>query len=237
MIISDLIASSMRKIGAIASGETPTPAEQQDALSSLQTMLQSWAAEKINVFSSVREEFVMSAGTGTYTWGVGGSINTLRPNKILGVSVTDSSDISHPVEIISEGEYSKISSKTSVGRPYALFSNYTFPYVTIYLYPVPNAAETLLFISLKPFTESSSFETVNDTLSLPTHYEEAVIYNLAIRIAPEFGVTIPLAVAAIAKNAYNRLTTLNSANYVEPIKISVPVGAGSRYNINSDFYR
>ena len=237
MLVSDIIHSALRKIGAVSAGEVVEPDEQQDALEALQVMLRSWSAEKLNVFSSVHEDFTLVAGTEEYTWGVGGTINTLRPNQVTGVSIVDSSGVTHPVSIIDESKYRLISTKDTSSRPYNLFPRYTYPYVIITLYPVPPDAETLKLESLKPFTESSSFSSVSDTLAIPTHYEEPIIYNLAVRCAPEYGKAIPASVAAIALDSYNRLTTRNAGNQVESIGIDLPVRSSGKYSINSDSYK
>jgi hypothetical protein len=237
MQVSAILKSAARKIGVVASGESLTSDEQSDALTALQSMLRSWAAEKINVFSSVRENVTLVASTSLYTWGTGGTISTARPNQVLSAYIVDSSGTSHPVDIISEGRYNQISLKTLVRRPHSLYPQYTFPRVNVYLYPVPDAAETLTITSLKPFTETSSFSSTSSTLSMPAQYEEPIIYNLAVRLAPEFGKTVSRELALTAMNSYNRLTTLNSANYVEPVKIVLPVSASGGYSINSDSYR
>ena len=234
MLVSDIISAAMRKLGVIASGEVIDPEELQDALVALQSMLQSWSAEKINVFSSVRETHTLVSGTSLYTWGVGGTINTLRPNQVTGASIDDSSSVTHAVEIISEGVYRGISVKSTSSRPYYLFPQYTYPYITLRLYPTPNTGETLNLESLKPFTEASSLSAITDTLAMPVNYEEPIIYSLAVRLAPEFGKTVPASVIAIANSSYNRLITLNSANYIEPTKILLPVSSTGRYSINSD---
>ena len=236
MLVSEIILAAVRKLGAIASGETIGSSMQDDALESLQVMLRSWSAEKINVFSSVHEDFTLVAGTASYTWGSGGDITTARPNKITGASILESS-ITYPVEIISEGKYREIAAKTTVSRPYYLYPEYNYPLITINVYPVPVSADTLKLESLKPFTETSSFTATSDTIAMPSHYQEAVIYGLAIRVAPEIGKEVPLSVAAIARSSYDRITKLNSSNQVEPVGVVVPAGIQGRYSINSDCYR
>ena len=237
MLVSTLIESSARKINAVASGETMTAREQKDFLEGLQSMLRSWSAEKINVFSSTSETFVLTPPTYLYTWGSGGTIDAARPNQILKATIDDSDSVTHSVDIIGEGRYTEISSKAVTGRPYALFPRFAFPYVQVYLYPVPSSAETLNLYSIKPFTETSSFASVDDTIQMPANYEEPIIYNLSVRMAPEFGKSIPVEVAAIASSSYNRMITLNAGNYVEPVKIVLPAGAHGGYSINTDSYR
>jgi hypothetical protein len=238
VIVEDWLKASLRKINVYASGETPTPENLADALSAGQSMLRSWAAERINVFASTKETVTLTPGTFLYTWGTGGSINTDRPHQVLDASIVDGSGVTHEVEIISERKYRSVTVKATISRPYALFFHPAFPLANIYLYPVPDTAETLSLDSLKAFTETSSFTDLTDTLSFPAQYEEALIYNLAIRLAPEFGKTITTEVAAIASSSYNRIITLNSANQVEPASIVLPASApyGARYSINSDSY-
>jgi len=232
MLVSTLINSSARKCGIVASGASVTSDESTDILEAMQIMLRSWAAEKVNVFHSVSETFTLAAGTATYTWGVGGAISTLRPNGLIGASIL-SSGVTYGVDILSETEYRRITTKTTGGRPYGIFVDYGFPYVTIKLYPAPDAADTLVLDSLKPFTEASSFSAGSDTLQMPMYYEEAIVYNLAIRIAPEFGKTITRDVARIADTSWARISNKNAANYIEPVKIVLPVNPSGRYSINA----
>lgn len=233
MTVTQLLTASARKIGAVASGESLTPEELSDWLGVLQSMLRSWSAKGVTVNASVKENFTLVAGTSLYTFGTGGTFNSARPNRIEGVEIRDSSGSSHFVDIISEGRYRSISSKASVGRPTVLFCNYLYPLAYVYTYPVADAAETIYIDSIKPFTEASSYSAVTDTISLPLNYEEPVIYNLAVRIAPEIGKAVSAEVAAIASTSYDGLISLNARNKVEPVFLDFPAGVGQgSYDIN-----
>jgi hypothetical protein len=238
MIVSNLIKASMRKIGVIASGETPTDAEMQDSLAALQSMLRSWSAAKINVFASVKESFNLASATSYYTWGSGGTITTARPNQLLGAFIRDSSGVDHPVDIIDENKYRRISSKATSSRPYAVFFHPLYPLAALYFYPTPASVEACHIDSLKAFTETSSFDSLTATLAMPPYYEEPLIYNLALRMAPEFGKTFPVEDSSVAISSYNKLVNLNAANQVETVNVVIPAGFfGSGYDINSDTYR
>ena len=71
MIVQEWLTASLRKLGVFASGEIPAPENLADALSAGQSMLRSWAAERINVFASVKEPVTLTPGTLLYTWGTG----------------------------------------------------------------------------------------------------------------------------------------------------------------------
>jgi len=235
MLVSTLINASLRKIGGLSSGETPETARQTEALEALQSMLRSWSSLKIRVFASVKESFILVPGTASYSWGIGGIISTARPNTLIGGFVRDSGDTDHPIIILSEGVYRILSLKVLVGRPTAVFYHPLYPEGYLYVYPVPEEAEVMWIDSLKPFTEASSFATVNDTLAFPPNYEEAIIYNLAIRLAPEYGKNVSAEVIVIADKSLRDLITLNAANQVEPVFIVVPGDSvWNRYSIQTD---
>jgi len=239
MLVSNLLSMSLRKIGALSSGETIETTRQAEALSALQTMLRAWGALGVNVYATVKDTFTLSSGTASYSWGSGGTFNSVRPTLIAGAYILDSSNVSHPVEIITEGQYRAISTKTISGRPYALFYHALYPLGYVYPYPVPDAAESLCIDSYKPFVETGSFGLTTDTLVFPEYYEEPIVYNLAIRLAPEYGKSVPAEVAAVAKTSYDNLIIANSVRRVEPVSIIVPGGDlyGAGYSINSDAYR
>lgn len=217
MLIYDLITSSLRKLGVVASGETPSNSELNDALLALQVMLRSWAAERINVFCSTTETVVLS-GTTTFAWGTGGTIDSLRPNQLLEAIVNTSSGTVLLCKLLSEHEFSQA---TTVNL--SAYLEPAYPLALLYLFNLPNDAVSLTLKSVKPFTESSSFSSVLETLALPLYYEEALIYSLAVRLAPEYGKSVSAEVISMTNNAYSRLITLNAAKQVEPAVVILPI--------------
>lgn len=237
MIVSDLLKASLRKINVFSIGEVPEPEELVNALSALQSMLRAWSADNLLVFSSVKDSFALTPATYLYTWGTGGTFNSGRPNNILGASIVDSGGISHGVDIISEIKYRNISVKGTSSRPSSLYLQPSYPFANVYLYPVPVEIETLNTDSLKPFTETSSFSGLSDVIQFPAYYEEAIIYSLAIRCAPEYGKKITEGIASIANLSYNRLAITNIANKIEPVNLLIPINRNSGYSINTDSYK
>jgi hypothetical protein len=142
------------------------------------------------------------------------------------------SNYDYPVDIISELAYHDISNKTSQGRPDRLWYKPSYPLAYVYLYPTPDAVYSLYVESLKPFTQTSSFNAITDTLSFPPEYEEPMLYGLVERIAPEYGKTLPPEVIGVANISYNTLINLNASNQVEPVSILLPVRSHGKYNIN-----
>lgn len=227
-----LIKAAFRKIGVLASGETPKADEEQEAFADLKRMLEVWSTKQIYVYASAEDNFALVPGTVSYTMGTAGTASATRAKKILNAFIRDASNYDYPVEIISENQYNAITDKTTSGRPYLLFYDPKYALGYIYLYPTPNAADTMYIESLQLLVALPNVTTI---VSLPGEYEEAIVYNLAIRLAPEHEVPIPIEVAAIAVSSLDAISVLNAANQVETVPLDPGIsGVGRPYNINTD---
>ena len=99
--------------------------------------------------------------------------------------------------LITDKIYQGISDKDTQTIPYWL--NYTagFPSATINLYPTPATAYTLYLTSNKVL----STLTLSTTISLPPGWKRALIYSLAVEIAPEYGQPLTPGLVQVAKDA------------------------------------
>ena len=239
MLVSNLIQSALRKVGVLEIGATTSPEKLADALTALQSMLKSWGAISTNVYATISESMTLVPSTSLYTWGTGGDITTSRPSQVIGAYILDSSGTTHSVDIIKAEAYRNISVKSTTSRPHSLYYHSAYPLGEVNLYPVPSSAEDLYLESYKPFTETGSFGLVTDTLVFPGYYEEAIIYNLAVRLASEYGRIVTPEIAVVAKDSKYIITQLHTTTMVEPVYIHVPAsgGYGSRYSINTNDYR
>ncbi len=177
---------AMVMIGRLASGESPTTAENADALIILNELLDTWSAEIGPVYGETAESLTWATGQATRTIGVSGNLNTARPQKILAAAATIST-VDYPIPLITDQEYQAISNKTQTSSiPLFLAYNPTFASSlgTLYMWPVPSSAITLLLTSVKPLTAVSA---LSGTVTLPPGYSEALRYNLALRYASYFG--------------------------------------------------
>lgn len=222
-----LIAASLRKIGIITSDASI----EQDAFSDMKRMLEIWSINQIAVPASTENNFALAPGTSTYTMGTAGTASTVRAKKILSAFVRDSGGYDHPVNIITENEYNSIPFKTNRGRPYLLFYDPKYAVGVINLYYTPNAIETMYIESLQLL---QSLANVTTTITLPGDYEEAIIYNLAIRLAPEHEVPIPAEVSVLAQASMDNIGILNAASQMGPVSLDPGIrGGGCSYDINT----
>lgn len=204
IVVSDLIRSSMRLIGAIATGETPTAEEMADGLLVLNDMLENWSTETLSVWGSSNQTFNLVANQATYTIGPAGNWNTTRPQS-LDDAYMNFNGVDFPVKVISQEMYNEINLKT-MRQPIVerlLYVN-EFPLGVATVWPVPtnSAPITLTMKRLLTFPVQAT-----DTLTGPPGFLKAMRYCLAVELAPEFGVEASptvIAVAADSKGDYKR---------------------------------
>ena len=204
IVVSDLIRSSMRLIGAIATGETPTADEVNDGLLVLNDMLENWSTETLSVWGSSNQTFNTAANQSVYTIGPTGNWVTARPQDIDD-AYCNFSGVDFPIKVISQEQYNEINLKT-MKQPIVerlLYVN-EFPLGVVTLWPVPTAAMPLTLT----MNRILSFPVLaTDTLTGPPGFLKAIRYCLAVEFAPEFGVEASntvIQVAADAKGDYKR---------------------------------
>lgn len=149
-------------------------------------------------------------------------------------STSGSRDVDYPLKVLSSREdYNRIALKGMGTWPYVLFYDNAYPIGYIYLWPVPSPQTYGSFqfhITLK--ANLASFDTVQSQIAVPPMYQEAMVYNLAMRLCDIYSTEVSPSVAALAKSS---LETIRGANTQIP-QLIMPAGLnqGGRYNIYSD---
>ena len=231
----DLIKRALRIATVLASGETPTADEQSDGLESLNGMLSGWQTDKLTVYAKQTDTHTLVQGTASYTIGSGGDINTERPERIE-FAYTREGNIDYPIALINFESYDAITQKDLESIQEELYYNMSYPLGTIYLYPTPDKASTLYLTVWKAL---QSFANAATSVSLPSGYEDAIAYNLAMRLSLEYGIPVRQELKMLADQTLGHVKRQNTG---KPRYASSEVGAlnggngrgrgANRFNIN-----
>jgi len=230
MLVSDLIAGSMRLLGAIASGETPAATELNDAFTALNGMLDSWNTQSQLIVSTGRYVFPLQAGKQTYSIGTGGTpdINTVRPLSIrragLLIGQPDPTQtLERPLAVLTESQWALIAVKgIASAYPEGVYYETDLPNGTLAFYPVP---QTVNSVALYIDQQLTQFATTGDTLSLAPGYLKALRYCLAVELAPEYGIAPS---ELVVEQALMSLQYLKNTNVrVNPLRCD-PAVSGKR---------
>lgn len=187
-----LINAAYRKLG-MAYDQTANTAQITNGAQALNTVLAKLQAIGMPLWARKEYTFVLTNGVATYQIGVGKTINTPFPLKIHQAILLDSlSGSSIEMEIRSIYDYNRYSPASSSGQPIQLFYQPQVNYGTITLWPTPDASsvlyKTVKILYQRPFED---FVSGADTPDFPQEWHQAIIYQLAATLAPEWGIPLP----------------------------------------------
>ena len=208
MTVEKIIKRALRLLGVYQSGENLPSSEFVDAVEALNALLGSWNNQRLLGPANARVTKVLAAGTVSYNVGTSQAINTPRPVRIDKAFVRDSNGNDIPLMQIGKTEYNEIMDKDlQSSEPGYFFYDATLPHGHIYLYPAPGAGYTLYLDIYYQFT---TYSNPSDIVTLQDGMEEALVYNLAIRLATEWGKVASQEVRMIANETLRNIKRTNS---------------------------
>ena len=227
-----LIRGAFLSLGVIDANQSPDAAQTQDALTSLNDLLADWSASQLLLsYSSSQESYTFSSSVTSLTVGPSGVKVTVRPLKILNPFLRVGL-IDYQIELISEAEYYAIPYKSlSGGYCTHLWYDATDVNGTFYMYPGGASGQTLYWDSI---TSLQTFVTSNDTVTLPPNYLRALRLNLAVELAPEYGVEPSQTLVRLAAAAKRGIKITNTAVPLMKSEAAYLSSTASRININTN---
>ena len=231
----DLINGSLRLLGVLAEGETPSAETSQDALVAMNQMIQSWNTERLAVFSTQDQVVTWPPSTISRTFGPTGDIVANRP-----ITIDDSTyfrdpanGISYGLKLINQQQYNGIAVKTVTSTyPQVLWVNMTYPDIEMYVYPVPTKVLEFHVVSVNELTQPVNLAT---DLAFPPGYLRCFRYNLACELAPEFGTEPSRQVQRIAMTSKRNIKRINNPDDIMALPYSI-VATRQRFNIFAGNY-
>lgn len=210
--IQSKIDRVLRLIGVVAAGETSPVSDSTNALEALNAMLDTWRTDKLMVYALKDISITLINGTATYTIGASGAGTTdTAPIRIESAFVRDGT-VDYGLKPITDAQYQAKSEKTITSDiPAEYLLTNTYPNSTVTLYPVPTVANTLKIRVWTPLTSVA----LTDTYAFPPGYEEAIVFNLCMRIYPEYpSIQVNPAVAEIARTSLASVKRLNAKPFI-----------------------
>ena len=197
------------------------PSEQMDggsaayALRTLNRMLQVWNTQSLMVYTVNRNIFNIVAGKQTYTLGTGGDFNMSRPTRIDMVSIIVNSGLyplEKEVQILTDDEWRAVTLKSTPSIwPTQVWITGNMPLNSLVFWPVPQ--DSTVDVVLYSWGRMDGFTSINDSVTLPNGYEEAIVTNLAMFLSSSYGIQPSSALGMRAAMSKDAIQSLN----VEPL--------------------
>ena len=235
----DQINRALRLLGVLAEGETPSASVSQDALMALNQMIDSWNTERLSIFNTIDQTFMWPVGEIQQNLGPTGSsfggFDGIRP-----VLLDDSTyfrdpgtNVSFGIKFINQQQYDGIAVKTVTSTyPQVMWINMEYPNIQMTIYPRPTRLLEWHFISVQELDQPANLAT---DILFPPGYLRAFTYNLAMEIAPEFGVEPSPQVQRIAMTSKRNLRRINNPDDIMSLPYAL-VATRQRFNIYAGNY-
>lgn len=241
MTANELISRALKTVGVLASGETADSDNVADALVVLNNMVDSWATSRLTIYTVVRNVLDLSASTQEYTIGTGGTFNIVRPVTIQRASIIldKTASATQKIELPIEGpitipQWQGVAIKgTTSTYPTKFFydESWAAGLAKISVWPIPNNSNVQLVLYVP--TALTQFADLTTSYTFPPGYEEALRYQLALRLAPEFGTVLSPDLRELASDAFAAIKRVNITDETLGIDPSLTANGG-RYNWRTD---
>lgn len=236
----DIIKTSLKAAGALGIGQDPLAEDVNDALYQLNTMISGWRASKRYLIYQLADLVAISTGATQYTVGPGGAFDVdIRPTKLEAafvrqINVPQPNSPDYPLQVIeSREDYSLITVKQQTSFPAFIFLETSWPLGIVHPWPLPLANIYELHLIVRKLLPS--FPTLGTVINLPDGYEDAIQFNLAVRLAAIYKMPLDPRVDALAKAGLNTLRVGNAQ--VARLQMPKPLVRPGIYNPYSDQVR
>lgn len=225
-----IVNSALRTVQALSRGETLSAEDADEGLQALNFMLAAWSIAPLLVPYRTREDFALTSAS-TYTIGVGGDFDTAQPIDIDGAFYREGDNTDYWLTRMDSDEWDADRHKAGAYRADRYLFEPGLTLGTLYFDGVPNTGARLHLTMLRPLTEVATLDT---DVELPPYAMEAVRYQLALRLAPEYDIDPSPVVVGIAERALADLQT-HTARFRVPLAVTDAALRRSRRRGNWDY--
>ena len=185
-----IINSALRKLAVLSGGSTPQTYEVTNAAEALNAMIKGFQADGMPVWAIKKYTFTVTSGTYQYEIGNGKTLATPAPLKVLQAYRNQSTtSVNVPMNIYTNYNFNILPLTNTSGVPINLYYQPLATSGQINLWPIPSdSTTTITILYQRPFEDMVAS---TDDIDFPSYWTEAMIYGLAWRLAPEYGVPTP----------------------------------------------
>lgn len=185
-----IITAALRKLAVLAKGQTPDAQDINDASIALNMLVAEFRVAGMPLWARKSYTFNPVAGQKTYQIGLGKTFNVPYPLHVLQAYRQDSTSATKIyMEVISNFNFN-LYPTNSGGTPIQLNYQPFINYGEINLWPVPDSSATNSTVTIVYQSPFQYFDSSTDTMDFPEEWYNALVYNLALNLAPEWAIPL-----------------------------------------------
>jgi hypothetical protein len=235
-----LITGALKELGVLALGQTPSGAEQDDMLESLNQLGDALGLDRLLLYACTRTTHNLTALADSYTIGATGQIAIERPDFIDDAALIQDTGADTPVErglgVLDRHQYAAWPMKTQQ-QPYPQAIYYDKALVgsltsLVYVLPIPTAT-TAQLVLYTPGGLLAAFDLSTNVI-VPRGWARMLRKNLALELAPQFPQITPSRL--LMSQAADSLRKIHDATVSIPMQKTDPAlmrGQGAQWDIDS----
>lgn len=180
----DIIKAALRKLSVINKGATPDSTTLATAMVALNGVLSRFNTLGMPLWKRYEESVTLVASTSTYTL-----TNALKVPAVYLRNTTSS--VQYEIENRSEYDMNKLPySATGIPSAWSYTPNISEG-GTLRIWPIPDSSTASNYtLRVLKQREMESFTAATETPDFPPYWTDAVIYGLAVALAPEYSVPL-----------------------------------------------
>jgi hypothetical protein len=228
---TDIIRRALSTLGTVGAGEPVSADLLADAFELLTEMIDNWKTQRLLIPQLTRVTYTLQPGATSLTIGPGGDIDMETPFDVRFAFMLDpmNPSLERSIGVYDQEAYANRPYKTVSGlsAPSEVYYERTHPLGTLRI-PAAAASGVLVLYVLIGLPNFADLTT--EYLLLPG-YAKALRYNLALQVAPGYGVQPS---GFVFKEAAESIADVKRLNIRHRVLANYFSQAGARYNVYSD---
>lgn len=224
---SEVVTSALMEIGVVAQGEQPAAEDSAWGLEKLQRTIDQWNARREVVFSTSFNLYTLKPNHGPHTIGSGGDFDVpVRPVRIESAAFILNAGSANPVDawidVSRDDDWWAANPLKSLISSIVtdLYYDAAGGLGNLNFFPICNIANP---VRLQTWASLSQAVSLNSKLGFVQGYWEAIVADLAVRLAPSFQATV----SPELREQWNRAMRIIEANNNKPPRIETNAGMPS----------
>ena len=188
---NQFIEAALRKLNVLAQGQTPSTEDYTNGTLAFNNVISEFRTLGMPLWARNKYSFGLTLNVGSYNIGVGQTLNTPYPLHLVQAYRMETGSTTHiPMEIVADFNYN-LFPQSSGGQPIQITYQPKINMGVLQVWAIPDAsavANSTVYIVYHRPIEYMNLST--DTLDFPEEWNTPIIYQLAKRLAPEWGLPL-----------------------------------------------